>query len=175
MQTRPLLMYLLVLGVSVAAACSDNGDSGLEPPRLPRFDSYVDSTQCAEFGGCREPTFEEWMDAFAALNDIKPEGECGTLKGAMESALTRGAYKIIQAAPNPGTVGAWGPVDRWFYIREDFASRGPNHTGVFAHEAAHDLGYGLNQETVDWLNYYSSGYYVQEDSRASEVAGSCIK
>ena len=176
MPTKPLVPYVLVLGTLVAVACSDNGGSGLAPPQSPRFDSFVDSLQCAELGGCREPDVDEWFDAFAALNDIKPEGECGTLKAAMESALTRGAYKIFQAYPNPGLAGQWGPTDGWIYIADDRSRRGPAHTAVFAHEGAHDLGYGLNQPIADWLNTYrGGGYTVQEDSRASEVAGNCIK
>lgn len=176
MPTKSLAGYLFVLGTLVAVACSENGSFGLGPPRSPLLDAGVDSLQCVAFGGCREPTQDELNDALAAVGMVVPEGECAFLRSTMQDKIDRGALKIIPQASNGDILGAWGPTDGHIYIREDKARIATGLAAVFGHEGAHDMGYGLEQPTVDWLwDNKGHAYTVQEDSRAGELANSCFR
>lgn len=174
MQAKTVATYSVVLGILLVAACSDIADPKFAP-RSPNFydDVAVDSATCAYYGGCREPLEDELAEAMAAIAALKPEGECGTLGALMLSKLEGERYKIIPESGNPPA--AWGPTDGWVYVREGSTTMATGLKLYFPHEAAHQMGFGIsNQTTVDYLNtYQGGGYALQEDQRATDFAVSC--
>lgn len=176
MQAKRLVTYSVILGILAVGACSDIAGPRLIAPPFPRFDGDVsaDSIHCQAFGGCREPTEDEWLEAWGAILSLKPEGECGTLGSNLGSKLDGGQYKIIPVGN--GNPWAFATLhDGWVYIREDHATMNTGLRLNFPHEGAHEMGYGLYaQSLVDYMNTYrGGGYTFQEDQRASDFAVSC--